>query len=71
MQVRKNIRNKVFAVDRYRVLAGMTQEDLCRETGMGRTFASFLETLTYDDLDRIASVLDVSESQLFCKRDSR
>ena len=47
-----------------RSLAGMTQRDVCRSTGITQKWLSKIETgkgqVSLDDLERIANALDVS-----------
>lgn len=66
MKALKNYGNKVFAIDKYRVLNGLTQKELADKAGVERTKCSMVETLTFDELDAIAKVLGISKGNLVC-----
>lgn len=59
---------RVFALKRLRTDLELSQYEMGKMLGMYEQKYNSLESLTYDDLDKIADVLNVSQADLICER---
>lgn len=56
--------DRVFRIDRYRILNGLTQGQLAEKSGIKTTRIAVVEAFTHEELQAIAEALGIEETQL-------